>query len=639
VALTAGTRLGPYEIIGPLGAGGMGEVYRARDVRLQRDVAIKILPELFASDPERVARFHREAQAVAALNHPNIGAIFGFEESAHSKYLVLELVEGETLADRLGRGALALGEALTIARQIAEALEAAHARGIAHRDLKPANVKITPDVKVKVLDFGLAKALENTPGVTPDVSHSPTLSIAGTQVGMILGTAAYMSPEQAKGIASDHRGDLFSFGCVLYELITGRQAFEGDTVSEVLASVLKSEPDLGRLPSRLNPRIVDLLRRCLAKNPRDRWHAAADVRIEIESILADPRGPLVNERTAIPTPLWKQLVPLAAAVILTAVVTGLVVWNLRPEVTRPVTQFAHPVDEGTFNTGQPLALSPDGSQLVYAANQQLYRRMMSELEGTPIPGTRIFGGPRFPVVSPDGRSVAFWAQASTGGRAGTLSRIAVAGGAPVPIAEAQFPFGVSWTDEWILFGQAGKGILRVAAGGGTPEVVAAAKAGETYSNPHLLPGGKAILFSLATTDAADRWDSADIVIQMLDSGDRKLLHRGGSDARYVPTGHIVYGYRSSLFAVPFDLARLEVNDQPVQIVDGIVRSSIALAINNGAYAYSFSSNGSLVYAARQRHCPAVAGVHRSQRRREAVGSSGGTLPISESLARRPADRL
>src|SRR5215470_1049282 len=306
MAITIGTQLGYHEIMALLGKGGMGEVYRARDTKLKREVAIKILPDEFARDPDRVLRFQREAEVLASLNHPNIATIYDLQDAGGSRFLVLELVEGDTLADRLQRGPIAVDETLRIAKHICEALEAAHEKGVVHRDLKPGNVKITPDGNVKVLDFGLAKALEGSPA-NATMSNSPTLTIAGTNAGVILGTAAYMSPEQARGRAADQRSDVFSLGCVLYEMLTGRQAFHGEEVSDVLASVLKSEPEFSLLPAKLNPRIREMLRRCLEKNPKARWHAIGDTRVEIDSILADPRGTAVEEQreAARPKPLWR----------------------------------------------------------------------------------------------------------------------------------------------------------------------------------------------------------------------------------------------------------------------------------------------------------------------------------------------
>ncbi len=324
-----GQKLANYQVLSKLGEGGMGEVYRARDIKLGREVAIKVLPDATAGDEDRVARFEREAKALAALNHPHIAALYGMEEASGRHFLVMELVEGDTLADRLKAGPLPVAEALAIARQMADALEAAHERGIIHRDLKPANVKVTPDGKVKVLDFGLAKAIEGAPGSTRDLSLSPTLTAKGTMAGMILGTAAYMSPEQAKGLPTDHRSDVFSFGCVLYELLTGRQAFPGESVTDIIASVLAREPEWTAMPATLDPRLSRLLRRCLAKSRRERLQAIGDVRCEIEFIQAEPTllapAPVVVPSVAA-RPLWKHALTLASVAVIAGVLGGGAVW-------------------------------------------------------------------------------------------------------------------------------------------------------------------------------------------------------------------------------------------------------------------------------------------------------------------------
>jgi serine/threonine protein kinase len=332
MALTIGTQIGSYEITQLLGKGGMGEVYRARDNTLGRDVAIKSLPEIFASDSERVARFEREAKILAALNHPHVAAIYGFEKNDRAPFLILELVEGETLAERISRGPIAVKDALQIARQVADALESAHEKGVIHRDLKPANIKITPEGKVKVLDFGLAKAFSSEQSNT-QLSQSPTLSIAATNAGVILGTAAYMSPEQAKGSLSvDARSDIFSFGCVLYEMLTGRQVFYGETIPEVLASVLAREPDFTRLSPELNPRLHELVQRCLAKDLKKRWHAAGDLRVEIETILTDPRG--VEFRAKVAT---RWLTGNVVAIALAALLIGALIAAAVLSANRPAT--------------------------------------------------------------------------------------------------------------------------------------------------------------------------------------------------------------------------------------------------------------------------------------------------------------
>jgi serine/threonine protein kinase/Tol biopolymer transport system component len=589
VGLSVGTRLGSHEIVGLLGAGGMGEVYRAHDTQLNRQVAIKVLPDAYASDPERVARFHREAQAVAALSHPGIAAIYELAESGGTKYLVLELVEGETLTDRLRHGPVPIEEALAIANQIIEALEAAHEKGVCHRDLKPANIKLTPEGMVKVLDFGLAKFLQPV-AVASNVSFSPTLTVAGTLSGAILGTAGYMSPEQAKGFDADQRSDIFSFGCILYELLTGRQAFEGETASEILASVLKVDVDLTALPPRLNPRITELLRRCLEKNPKNRWHAAADVRVEIESVIG--RGLLVEEKspaTATAQPLWKRAIPVIAALLLGGLVAGYGAWRLKPEPARSVTRFSIPLpeDQPFTNAGRQLvALSPDGSNLVYVANQRLYLRSMSTLETHAIPGTDFGSGVTNPIFSLDGQTLAFYVGDNT------LKRLAISGGAAVTICPAQALFGMSWDESGIVFGQAGRGILRVSPNGGTPEVIAAVGNDQMASNPQMLPGGKSVLFSLKKN--SDFWDNSQIVVQPIGTGARKTLIEGGADGRYLPSGHLVYALSGVLLAVPFDAERLAVSGGPVPVVEGVRRAGVGTGAT-GTTQFSYSTTGSLVY--------------------------------------------
>ncbi len=591
-----GTRLLHYQIESHLGTGGMGEVYRAHDSRLGRSVAVKVLPELVAADPERVARFEREARLLASLNHPNIAALHGLERADDRLFLVMELVEGDTLAERIGRGPIPPDEALGYARQIAEALEAAHEKGVIHRDLKPANVKITPDGKVKVLDFGLAKALDpaaaSGPMAAAGATHSPTLSMAATFAGVILGTAAYMSPEQAKGVATDQRSDIFSFGCVLYEMLTGRQPFQGETVTEVMASVLKSEADLALLPPSLNPRIAEIIRRCMAKDPKRRWHAAADVRMEIEAILADPRGLIAGpEVSATRQSAWRRAIPFAATAVVAAAIAAGVAWNLRPSPAVSIARFTHvlPDDQQVTRTGRhTIALSPDGQSIVYVANNQLYIRGLGEIEARPIPGTN--QDINTPFFSPDGQWVGFNVVPEA-----KLKKIAITGGASVTIADVTNPYGATWgRDDQILVGQGPQGIVRVSANGGTPETIIKVGADEFAHGPQLLPDGDHVLFTLAKGLGAARWDQAQIVVQSLESGERTVLINGGSDARYVPTGHIVYALGANLLAVPFDESSLAVSGGPVPIIEGLGRSS---SVNTAAMFFSVSPSGSLVYFA------------------------------------------
>ena len=588
--LSTGTRLGSYEIFAAIGSGGMGEVYRARDTKLGRTVAIKVILDQFASDEERVGRFQREAKMLAALNHPRIASLFGMECVDGQHFLVMELIEGETLADRLRRGPMPVEETLTIAIQIAEALEAAHEKGVVHRDLKPANVKIAPDGQVKVLDFGLAKVMENETA-SGSGANSPTLSMMATQAGLILGTAAYMSPEQAKGFPADHRSDVFSFGTVLFEMLTGRQPFPGDTAPDVLASVLVRDPNLESLPPNLHPRLRDLLRRCLEKAPKRRWQAIGDVRAEIEAVAADPYGRSAIVQVSVPAPpLWRRAIPIVATAVVAGGLTGLGVWTATRSTPPPVARFTLTLPEGQqfTNAGrQVIAISPDGTRIAYVANLQIYLRVMSELHARPIPGAEGNGGVLNPAFSPDGRSLAFWSVADE-----TIKTIAATGGAPVTICPAERPYGVRWARNGILVGQGGNGILRVSASGGKPELIVSVKSGELAYGPELLPDGETLLFTLATRTAEEKWDNAQVVAQSLKTGDRRVIVDGGSDARYLPTGHLVYAKGGLLFAAPFDPAGLSISGGRVPIVEGVRRSDGG---QTGAAQFSVSDTGSLVY--------------------------------------------
>jgi serine/threonine-protein kinase len=597
LALTPGTRLGVYEVTVQIGEGGMGQVYRATDTRLKRQVAIKTLPPSLAADHDRLARFQREAEVLASLNHPNIAAIYGLEESGGMTALVMELVEGDDLSQRIARGAIPLDEALPIAKQIAEALEAAHEQGIIHRDLKPANIKVTPDGVVKVLDFGLAKLAEAPvarAGGPTALSMSPTITSPAmmTGVGVILGTTAYMAPEQAKGREADKRSDVWAFGCVLFEMLTRKRAFEGDDVSDTLAAVLRGEPDWDALPADTPTPIRKLLRRCLEKDRKRRLADIADARFEIDEALTAPSAAEVAaaQPATAPRPLWKRAIPIVVTAMVVSAIAVAAAWTLRPPApSSPVTRFAFALGEGqqfTVVNNQTVAISPDGTRLVYVANNQLYLRSMSDLEARPIPGTQQTATPYVPVFSPDSRAIAFYSQMDH-----SVKKIAVSGGTAVTICPADQPFlGMTWDTAGIVFGQASKGILRVSANGGQPVVLVSAKDGELMYGPQVLPGGEWVLFTLATGAPAD-WDKAQIVLQSLKTSERKTLVSGGSDGRYLPTGHIVYALGGVLFAVPFDLRHLAVTDGPAPIVEGVKRSSGTL----GTAHFSVSSTGSLVF--------------------------------------------
>jgi serine/threonine protein kinase/Tol biopolymer transport system component len=576
----------------------MGQVYRARDTKLDRDVAIKILPEAFAHDSERLARFQREAKTLASLNHPNIAIIHGLEQAGDVHALVMELVEGDDLSQRIARGAIPIDEALPIAKQIAEALEAAHEQGIIHRDLKPANIKVRTDGTVKVLDFGLAKAMEPAAGSSPSMSMSPTITTpAMTQAGMILGTAAYMSPEQARGKTVDKRADIWAFGAVLYEMLTGRRAFEDEDVSMTLSKVLQREPDFDALPLTVPARISQALRVCLRKDPKQRVGDIRDVRLALEGAFEAPAqsAAAATQPATMPLALWKRVAPLAAGIVVTAAMTSAVWWNLRPSPPPlTVSRFTFALGEGQqfgVINNQTLAVSPDGTRLVYVANTQLYLRSMSDLEARPIPGTQQPPGqpPFNPVFSPDGQSIAFYSQADR-----AVKKIAVSGGAAVticPVADENARvLGMTWDTGGIVFGLV-NGILRVSANGGEPEVLVSVKDGEVMYGPQVLPGGEWLLFTLATAATADGWDKAQIVVQSLKSSERKTLVSGGSDGRYLPAGHLVYALGGVLFAVPFDLPRLAVTGGPVPVVEGVKRSQGT----TGAAHFSVSNTGSLVF--------------------------------------------
>jgi serine/threonine protein kinase len=598
MTLATGSRLGPYEILSALGAGGMGEVYRARDTTLGRDVALKFLPGEFTHDPERVARFRREAQVLASLNHPHIGGIYGLEEANGLTALVLELVEGPTLADRIAQGAVPLDEALPIAKQIAEALESAHEHGIIHRDLKPANIKVRDDGTVKVLDFGLAKAMEPAGATSAGMSMFPAITTpAMTQAGMILGTAAYMSPEQARGRAVDKRSDVWAFGCVFFEMLSGRCAFDGEDVTDTIAAVVRSEPKWDALPPDVPEQIRLLLKRCLEKDRKVRISDVGVARFlmtETMPATAAAGVPAAPSAASPPRPLWKRAAPLSAAAVVAAIV-GAAAWTLKPPPPATplvVSRFSIPLGEGqsfSANSGLSVAISPDGSKLVYIANNQLYLRLLSELQATPIPGTQAERGtPSVLVFSPDGQSVAFFS-----GVNGVIQKIAVTGGAPITICPATTPpLGMSWNAGAIVFGQTSKGIVRVSESGGQPTVIASVKNGEVPYGPQVLPGGDWVLFTLASSATTDGWDKAQIVVQSLKTAERRTLITGGSDGRYLPTGHLVYALGGVLFAVPFDPRTLGVTGVAVSMVEGVKRSSTGTL---GTTHLSISRTGSLVF--------------------------------------------
>jgi len=590
LALTPGTRLGVYEVTAQIGEGGMGQVFRATDTTLSRHVAIKILPDAFASDPERLARFEREAKTLASLNHPHIAAIYGFEKSGGTHALVMELVEGEDMSQRIARGAIPLDEALPIARQIAEALEAAHEHGIIHRDLKPANIKVRPDGTVKVLDFGLAKAVDPTAGSSAAAMNSPTLSMHATQAGIILGTAAYMSPEQARGKSVDKRTDIWAFGVVLYEMLTGQRAFTGEEMSDVLAAVLRQDMDWGALPAATPSRLRRLLMRCLERDPRLRLRDIGEVRVEIDRAIAGAGDDTTEPRTTPTAPRGRTLVMGSAAFVAGVAVTALVAWALMrplPKTLRP-TRFAltPPASQALAvnNTDRNLVLSADGGYLVYVAGpeRQLMVRAIDALDAVPMRGV---AGVRIPFLSPDGRWVGYFVD-------GELRKVAIAGGPPVTLCPTiGAPRGASWgSDDTILFATSDPtaGLLRVAAAGGTPTVVTtpdAARGERDHLFPSVLPNGRAVLFTIASSND----ETAQVAVRDLTTGHTVTLIRGGSHAEYVAPGYLVYAVAGTLRAVRFDPETLGVLSDPVPVVEGMTTRT------SGAAEFSVSGTGALAY--------------------------------------------
>jgi serine/threonine-protein kinase len=564
-----------YPITAKLGEGGMGEVWRATDTKLNREVAIKILPDAFAQNPDRLARFTREAQVLASLNHPNIAAIYGVEDRA----LIMELVPGATLAERIAQAPIAMEEVLPIAHQIAEALEYAHERGVIHRDLKPANIKVTRDGRVKVLDFGLAKAMSNDT-VPADPHSSPTLTMRATLAGVILGTAGYMSPEQARGQDVDRRADIWAFGVVLYQMLTGRQLFAGLTISDTLAAVLKTEPDLSPIPDQVRP----IVERCLRKDPRRRWQAIGDVRLALEEGEPAAAGPV-----GAPAPRPRIPWAIAALTTIALLVTCVFFWRAMRPVGHPLMRLN--VDLGPdalTGLSTTVALSPDGRRLVFPARgpdgkQQLATRLLDQAQTTLLPGT---AGGQDPFFNPDGQWIGFFAE-------GKLKKMSVLGGVPVTLCEAVNSRGGSWEEHGNIVAALDQlsRLSRVPESGGAPQRLTKLASGETTHRwPQLLPGGQAILFTTAHT--AIVMEEADIAVMLLKSGVTKILHHGGYHGRYLPSGHLVYIHQGELFALVFDANRLETMGSPVPLVDEVAGNSVT-----GGGQFAFSQTGTLVYLA------------------------------------------
>jgi serine/threonine-protein kinase len=599
MALPPGTRLAAYEIVSPLGAGGMGEVYRARDARLHRDVAIKVLPDLFRTDRRRLERFDREAQALAALNHSNIAHIYGVIDDPPA--LVMECVDGEDLAERLRRGPIPLDEALALATQVAEGMEAAHERGILHRDLKPANIKVTGDGVVKILDFGLAKALDASAfgamqGLSPDeVANSPTISAAGTELGIVLGTAAYISPEQARGRPADRRSDVWAFGVVLYEMLTGRRPFEGAEVSDVIASVLKDTPRFEALPPATPSAIKRLLRRCLERDRAKRLDSMSAVRLEIEEALGGwddghVLPPARRRPVALALP-WAAAIASGAALVWVVIAHPSSARSSSPSLRlRPDVGFDGSVELPLHGT-PGIALSPDGTQIVFVGRSQgdrsthLFLRRLDKLSAAPIDGTE---NGVMPFFSPDGHWIAF-------SQNGKLNRIPVTGGAPVLIAYAPDSRGGYWCDDDTIlftpFSGHGEHVLRVPSAGGEPKEIGPMVAGHvTQRWPQMLPGGRAVIYTGSQT--VDTFEEACLVVQTLDGGPPQSLACGGYGWRYAPTGHVLYLHQGGLFALPFDATR---PNSKIRVSAVPILQDVAGADQSGAAHFSLSANGTLAY--------------------------------------------
>jgi serine/threonine-protein kinase len=587
-----GTTLGHYEIGAKLGEGGMGAVYRASDRRLGREVAVKVLPPEVASTPDRLVRFEREARALASLNHPNVATLYGFEDHDGSPFLVMELVAGRTLRDRIARGALPVTEALTIAKQMAEGLEAAHERGIIHRDLKPDNVMITLEGRTKLVDFGLAKAFD----ALRSAEEEPTVTMSGTAAGLVIGTVSYMSPEQARGAEVDKRTDIWAFGCCLFEMLTGRRTFGGDTPTDVIAKIIEVEPDWRRLEGLAPPRVRDLLAACLTKDPRNRLHDIADARIEIDRALAEP-----VERAPRTRATWRTAAIIAA---LAAVAGGAAVWMLArpatppPSVSRAVIPLrvsgasgAAPsqLDIANGGIGASVAISPDGQTVAYVmwtdGIGRLYVRRLDRLESTAVEDS---DGATLPLFSPDGQYVAFL-------RSGTLFRAALTGGAPTRVADdIDNSRGVDWCGDEVVFTRdVSSALFKVSINGGAPTRLTSLdskRREKSHRFPHVLPGCRAVLFTIGTS-TTESWGDGELAIASMETGEYRIVLPGGSFARYSPSGHLLYNRGGTLYAAAFDLERLEVTGSPRPVVGEVMS-----VLHGGSAEFALAQNGTLVYA-------------------------------------------
>ena len=619
--LVPGTKLGPYEIVSSLGAGGMGEVYRAGDSKLKREVAVKVLPGEFATDAQRMARFEREAQLLASLNHPNIASIYGLEESSGIRALIMELVEGPTLGERIARGPIAPEEALPLAKQIAEALEYAHERGIVHRDLKPANIKVTKDGTVKVLDFGLAKAMEGEASEA-DIANSPTVSLAATRVGVILGTAAYMSPEQAKGKSVDRRADIWAFGCVLYEMFTGKTVFSGETASEILAAVILKEPQWDAVAAQIPQRLRQLLERCLRKDPKLRLRDIGDARVVLEEILSGaPDSSVSASATGMsPAPAHtarRNIATWSVAAVLAALLLGLGwrEWRSRQPALRPVVRFERASPPGVnlaVSYFPEMALSPAGDHLVIAGgdgdSSRLYDYALDQTDARPLSATE---GASRPFISPDGKWVAF----SVGGK---LKKVSLDGGSPVELAAASWGGGCWLPDGAIVYTESyNSGLWKLPPSGGAPTKLTEpdkSKFELSHWWPQVLPDGKTLLFTAFSTPV----ERARIEVLSLKTGKRKTVVEGAVFARYANTGHLLFVRGETILAAPFDVERLEVTGPAVPVVEDVVYYP-----QNGAGHFTISESGALAYV--------KASATRSDYHLVSLDRSGNAQPIDSKL--------
>ena len=572
MTLSAGTRIGVYEVSAKIGEGGMGEVYRARDAKLGRDVALKVLPEAFTDDPDRLARFEREARVLASLNHPNIAGIFGFEREGDVRALALELVEGQTLAERIARGAIPVDEALPIATQIAEALEAAHEAGVIHRDLKPANIKVREDGTVKVLDFGLAKALDPAPEGDP--SQSPTLTAAATQMGVIMGTAAYMSPEQARGKSVDKRTDIWAYGCVLYEMLTGRRAFQGEDVSLTLASVMKSDVDVRTLPEDLPDTVRTVLRGCLQKDPTRRLRDIGDLRLALDGAFETEASVATEGGAQASLPFWQRplgVLGLVAAAV--AATSAVALWSgtAEPPVTNRLMTVVPEMPRA--GSGKHVALSADGRTVLFSTNAGLWVQSMDRLGGRLIPGTQ---QARYPFLSPDGA----WAGYV---QSGTLRTVSLSGQESFTLCECDAVAGGGWgADDVVVFG-ARDGLYQVPAAGGEP--VRLTESGqERHMRPQPLPGGKGVLVAIAPTSG----QAPRIAVYSRDTGELYELLDGSEPSFAV--GHLLFGRGNSVWAAPFDPDELAVTGDPFLVVEGVAAPGLVSLPQ-----YAAALDGTLVY--------------------------------------------